>query len=356
MAVRERERVGRLARLRERLEEPLLVTTPANVRWLTGLESSNAAVLVEPHEATLFADFRYASAAHSVLERGEGIDFVETRRALLRDLSGRLDGRIGFEASHVSYAGWETLRAGGAELAPTYDVVEGLRAVKSPDELDAIRRATAIADQALQELLDEPWLGRTDRELALRLEQLMVMRGGEGAAFDSIVGAGPVGANPHGRPEGVVLEPGALVVVDWGCIVDGYCSDCTRTFSTGDLPDELEQIYEVCLGAQQRAVNGIKAGLSGVDADLLARQPIEDAGYGAQFGHGLGHGVGLMVHEGPRLSQESNDVLEPGNVVTIEPGIYLERNAGVRIEDLAVVTEEGLELFTKLSKELQTLS
>jgi len=342
----------RVEALRGRLEDPLLVTTPANVRWLTGLESSNAAVLVEPDDVKLFTDFRYAPAAGRV----EGVEFVETKRALLRDLSERLGGRVGFEASHVTYAGWETLRAGGAELVPTYDLVEGLRAVKSPDELAAIRRAAAIADEALEELLGEPWLGRTDRDLALRLEQLMLVRGGDGASFESIVGAGAVGANPHGRPKGVVLEPGTLVVVDWGCVVDGYCSDCTRTFSTGELPDELERIYEVCLEAQQRAVDGIKAGVSGVDADRLARQPIEDAGYGAQFGHGLGHGVGLLVHEAPRLSTESSDVLEPGHVVTIEPGIYLEGTAGVRIEDLAVVTEDGLDVYTSLPKGLHTVS
>jgi Xaa-Pro aminopeptidase len=341
----------RVAALRAHLEDPLLVTTPANVRWLTGLASSNAAVLVEPDEVKLFTDFRYAPAARLV----EGVELVETRRALLRDLSERLRGRLGFEASHVTYAGWETLGAGGAELVPTYDLVEGLRAVKSPDELAAIRRAAAIGDEALEELLGEPWLGRTDRELALRLEQLMLAHGGDGASFESIVGAGAVGANPHGRPEGVVLEPGTLVVVDWGCVVDGYCSDCTRTFSTGELPDELERIYEICLEAQQRAVDGIKAGVSGVEADHLAREPIEDAGYGAQFGHGLGHGVGLMVHEAPRLSAESSDILEPGHVITIEPGIYLEGNAGVRIEDLAVVTEDGLDVYTSLPKELHTL-
>jgi Xaa-Pro aminopeptidase len=328
------------------------VTTPANVCWLTGLDSSNAAVLVEREDAKLFTDFRYAPAASRV----EGFDFVETKRNLLHDVSARLTGRVAFEAAHVTYAGWEALTAGGADLVPSYGLVEGLRAVKTPDELDAIRRAAAIADEALQELLDEPWLGRTDRELALRLEQLMLERGGEGASFESIVGAGQIGANPHGRPQGVALEPGTLVVVDWGCMVDGYCSDCTRTFSTGELPDELERIYEVCRAAQQRAVDGIRAGVSGVDADLLARQPIDDAGYGAQFGHGLGHGVGLLVHEAPRLSTESSDVLVPGNVVTVEPGIYLEGKAGVRIEDLAVITEDGVEVLTSLPKELHTLS
>jgi Xaa-Pro aminopeptidase len=346
----------RLARLRARLEEPLLVTTPANVRWLTGLSSSNAALLVEPDDATIFADFRYAAAARAAAESLECVEFVETKRSLLADLAGRLAGRIGFEAEHVTYAGWETLDAGEAEFLPVHGAVEALRAVKGPDELDAIRRACAIADEALGELLDEPWLGRTDRELALRLEQLMVARGAEGAAFESIVGAGPVGANPHGRPEGAVLEPGTLVVVDWGCVVDGYCSDCTRTFSTGGLPDELERIYEVCREAQQRALDGLAPGVSGVDADRLARQPIEDAGYGGRFGHGLGHGVGLLVHEAPRLSQESSDVLEPGNVVTVEPGIYLEGQAGVRIEDLIALTQDGVDVYTTLPKDLHTLS
>ena len=342
----------RVTRLRERLEEPLLVTTPANVRWLTGLESSNAAVLVEPDDVTLYADFRYAPAARAV----EGVEFIETKRALLRDIAGRLVGRVGFEASHVSYAGWETLRSGEAEPVPTYDLVEELRAVKSPDELDAIRRAQAIADEALRELLEEPWLGRTARELALRLEQLMVLRGAEGASFEAMVGPFALGANPHARPDGTVLEPGTLVVVDWGCVVDGYCSDCTRTFSTGSLPGELQEIYDVCREAQQRAVDGISAGLTGVEADALAREPIEEAGYGAEFGHGLGHGVGLLVHEAPRLSPESSDVLVPGNVVTIEPGIYLDGVAGVRIEDLAVVTDGGIEVYTSHTKDLVTLS
>ncbi len=342
----------RLTRLRERLEEPLLVTTPANVRWLTGLESSNAAVLVEPDDVTLYADFRYAPAARAV----EGVEFIETKRALLHDIAGRLIGPIGFEASHVSYAGWETLGSGEAELVPTYGLVEGLRAVKSPDELDAIRRAQAIADDALRELLEEPWLGRAARDLALRLEQLMVLRGAEGASFETMVGPAVLGANPHARPDGTVLEKGTLVVVDWGCVVDGYCSDCTRTFSTGELPDELERIYEVCHEAQQRAVAGIEPGLTGVEADLLAREPIEAAGYGAEFGHGLGHGVGLLVHEAPRLSPESSDVLVPGNVVTIEPGIYLDGVAGVRIEDLAVVTDGGVGVYTSHTKELVTLS
>jgi Xaa-Pro aminopeptidase len=180
--------------------------------------------------------------------------------------------------------------------------------------------------------------------------------GADALSFESIVASGENGAKPHANPTDRIVDRGTLVTVDWGARVDGYYSDCTRTFSTGKLPDRLREAYDVCLEAQLRACANIKAGLTGVEADALARDPITDAGFGENFGHGLGHGVGLAVHEAPRLSTESTDVLAVGNCVTIEPGIYLSGLGGVRIEDLAIVREDGVELLTSFPKDLIEVS
>jgi len=193
-------------------------------------------------------------------------------------------------------------------------------------------------------------------ELAWRLRELLHAHGADELAFDSIVASGANGALPHAHPTDHIVEPRTLVTVDWGVRVDGYCSDCTRTFSTGSPPDRLREAYDVCLAAQISACDGIRAGITGVEADALAREPIEAAGFGGNFGHGLGHGVGVQVHEAPRLSTESTDTLEVGHIVTIEPGIYLPRLGGVRIEDLAVVREDGVELLTSFPKELIEVS
>ena len=192
----------------------------------------------------------------------------------------------------------------------------------------------------------------SERELAWRLRELLHAHGADELSFDSIVASGANGAQPHAIPTDKIVERGTLVIVDWGVRVDGYCSDCTRTFSTGGVPARLREAYDVCLEAQQQACAGIQAGLTGIEADALARDPITAAGFGENFGHGLGHGVGIAVHEAPRLSTESTDTLEAGHVVTIEPGIYLPGLGGVRIEDLAIVRDDGVELLTSFPKEL----
>jgi Xaa-Pro aminopeptidase len=340
---------GRLERLAAALELRLLVTDPVNVRYLTGLESSNAAVLVDPEgPARLYTDFRYLEAARAL----PGVEVVETRRSLTADLGERLSGSVGFEADNLVVAQAELLGAAGLELVATRGRVEALRAVKDEAEVAAIRRASEAAERAFQALCGEAWVGRSERELAWGLRQLLHAHGVEGLAFETVVAAGPNGARPHAHPGPSLVEPGQLVVVDFGARLEGYCSDCTRTLSTGALPRELRDAYEVCLEAELAAVAAIGPGMSGVEADRVARAVIEAAGYGEQFGHSLGHGVGLAIHEAPKLSRESADTLEPGNVVTIEPGIYLPGLGGVRIEDLALVTEGGLELLTSLPKEL----
>jgi Xaa-Pro aminopeptidase len=344
---------ARLDRLRERIDEPFLVTNLKNIFYLTGFESSNAGLVIRPDGTPpqLYTDFRYIEAA----QRVAGIEAVETKRALLRELAERLDGRLAFEADALPYSQYEVLRAGGLELVPTTGVVEALRAVKDDDELATISRAARAAERAFEALTAETWVGRTEKDVAWRLRQLMHAHGADDLSFDTAIASGPNGSLPHADPSDKVIEVRTLVVADFGARVDGYCSDCTRTLATGDLPRELRRAYDVCFEAQQAAVAQIKAGMSGRDADRIARDVIEAAELGDNFGHGLGHGVGLDVHEAPRLSTESEDTLESGNVVTIEPGIYLPGVGGVRIEDLAIVRDDRVELLTSFRKDLITV-
>jgi Xaa-Pro aminopeptidase len=344
---------ARLTALAASLDKPLLVTDLVNIFYLTGFDSSNAALLVRPGgEVQLHTDFRYIEAAREV----PGVEVVLSKRSLLVELGGTLTGTVQFEAAALPYSEWQNLTAGKAKLEPTTGLVERFRAVKDEAELTAIRRAARIADRAFEALTAETFVGRSERELAWRLRELGHAHGAEGVAFDAVVAAGPNGALPHATPSDRIVETRTLVVVDWGFSAGGYCSDCTRTLSTGSPPDKLVEAYNVCLAAQKKACAEIRAGLTGVEADAIARDEIAAAGFGEHFGHGLGHGLGIAVHEAPRLSTESSDTLEVGHVVTIEPGIYLSGLGGVRIEDLAIVGENGVELLTSFPKELIDVS
>jgi Xaa-Pro aminopeptidase len=343
---------SRVERLRALLEEPLLVSNATNVRYLVGFASSNAALLVEPDRVRLFTDFRYAEGARAVA----GVEFVETSRYVYRDLPGLLSGRIGFEPDDLTVARYERLLAGGLELVPGGGLVELFRAAKDDDELAAIRRAASITDGAYEQIAAEGLVGKRERDIAWRMEELFHELGAEGPSFPVVVAAGPNGSRPHADSGDRVIEAGQTVVVDAGCLVDGYCSDCTRTFATGPLPADLQQAYEVCLEGQLAGLEAVRAGAHGREVDAIARQRIAEGGLGDKFGHGLGHGVGLLVHEAPALRPESEDILEPRNVVTVEPGIYLEGVGGVRIEDLVVVTEDGPEVLSSFPKDLTTVN
>ena len=341
--------MNRIERLASGLDDPLLVTGLVNVRYLTGLQSSNAAVLVEPDgNASLYTDFRYAEAAGEI----DGVMFHRTPRAVVPALAELLSGRrIAVEASHLSLASADVLREAGVALVSTTGVVEALRAVKEPGELDAMRRAAAISDRVYEELAEQPFVGHTEAELAWWLEQAWHDAGADGPSFDAIVAFGENGARPHAKLRDVPIPEHTLVVVDAGCSVDGYASDCTRTFFTGQPEGRLREIYDLCLQAQLDALAAIHPGAAGRDVDAASRVAIEAAGMGEQYGHGLGHGVGLDVHEEPNMRPESEAVLEVGNVVTVEPGIYLAGDVGVRIEDMVVVTEDGCERLTSVTKE-----
>jgi Xaa-Pro aminopeptidase len=338
----------RIERLRASLEEPLLVTNPTNLYYLFGFRSSNAALLVEQDRVRLFSDFRYAEAARAV----DGVEFEETKRSLLWDLAGRLSGPIGFEADYVSYSGYETLGAGSIEPVPRRGLVERLRAVKDADELVKIKHACEITDRMFERLAAEPFVGRTEQDLAWTIGALFHEEGAEQVAFESIVASGPNAARPHSRATERTVRAGETVVIDTGCFVDGYSSDNTRTFVTGPVDGVIKEAYAVVLAAQQAGLGAIRSGVAGVDADAAARRVVDETPFAGTFGHGLGHGLGLEVHEAPRMSTESTDTLAAGNVVTVEPGIYLEGRAGIRIEDDVVVAEGGIENLTGFTKDL----
>ena len=343
----------RIERLRDLLEEPLLVTNPVNVLYLTGLDSSNVALLVEPDRTRLFTDFRYLEAAQAVA----GVEAVQTKRSLIGWLGENLSGRIGFEANVLPWSFAEQLREGGLELVPRKGLVERLRAVKDEGELETFRRACAITDRMFERLVSEvPFVGRRERDVAWDITRLYHEEGADEPAFETIVGSGPTGARPHARAGNRVIETGELVVIDTGCRVDGYVSDYTRTLATGDLDDEQREAYDVVRAAQQAGLDAVRPGVTGKDADAAARGVIDGSTFAGTLGHGLGHGLGLDVHEAPRLSTESSDTLAAGNVVTVEPGIYLAGRFGIRIEDDVIVTSDGIENPVRFTKELLTVS
>jgi Xaa-Pro aminopeptidase len=348
--------VERLAAARA---DAMLVTDLVNVRYLTGYTGSNGLALIGPDSRKFITDFRY------LVQAAEEIDPTFERITAPRELvdsiadalpSGELS--LGFEDAHISvrqHARLRELLPERVNLVPVSDLVEGLRAVKSAEEVERIRAAAALADAAFEDIVGQGLVGRTEREAALALEVAMRERGAERPSFETIVAAGPHGALPHAATRDVRIEPGQLVVIDWGAQLEGYCSDCTRTLATGDPGEHAREIYALTLSAQLAGLEGIRAGASGRDVDAGARRVIDEAGQGEHFGHGLGHGVGLEVHEAPRLSQRSESILEAGNVVTVEPGVYLPGDLGVRIEDLVVVTEHGVEILTSLTKDLRVV-
>jgi Xaa-Pro aminopeptidase len=331
-----------------------LVTRPVNVRYLSGFESSNAALVVGRERVVLATDGRYLEAARAL----EGVEVVQSERDLLAWLGARLeelaDAPVAFEADHVTVAGHESLSREGAELVPTSGVVARLRAVKDEGELAAIRRAARVTDAAYERLARDQLVGRTEAEVAWWLEQVLHDEGADALAFPVIVAAGPNAALPHHHPGGRKIGEGETVIVDAGSEVGGYCSDCTRTFATGVLPDSLRRAYALCHSAQESARVAVRAGASASEVDAIARTRIEESGL-APVLHGLGHGVGLEVHEQPLLRPESTETLVAANVVTVEPGVYLAGEGGVRIEDLVVVGDDGPEVLSTFTRDLLTL-
>ncbi|MCB0873264.1 MAG: M24 family metallopeptidase [Actinobacteria bacterium] len=354
-------RAARRARLVEALDDDLgalVVTHPANVRYLTGYVGSNGIAIVGRDGASLLTDFRYKSSAAEQLDAA--CELVIRPRDMLAGVPDAAavvaaGGGIAFEGAHISFQQGsrlsQLLRDAGHQAASRADLVEGLRVVKDADEVAAIRRSAEVTDAALQRVLAGGLVGRRERDVAWDLLTALHDLGAEGPSFEPIVAAAANGAKPHAMPGDDPIPAGTLVTIDMGAIVDGYCSDMTRTVATGPLDAKLTEIEAVCARAQQAALDATRAGVGCKELDAVARGVITEAGYGEEFGHGLGHGVGLEIHEAPRVSSEGTGELASGMVVTIEPGIYVEGVGGVRIEDLVVVTHDGCEVLSKTSKD-----
>lgn len=355
----------RLAALRERLGaaglDAIVITHPSNRFYLSGYTAED----IPPNESgghlVVSRDraIVVASTTNSEQARQQATDFEVFDRIrglanadieLLKEI-GAL--RVGFEERAILHADYQALRGGldqRVELVGVGTMLEDLRAVKSTEEIAKITHAIEVTDQALAQVAPTIKAGDTERAVAWRIESAMREMGAEGPSFPIIVAAGTNAAMPHHSPSERTIRPGEPIVIDMGALVDGYCADLTRTLWVGEPDQMLRKIYPIVLRALQAAEAGLKAGASGKEIDTLARDVIGEAGYGAAFGHGLGHGLGVRVHEEPSLSQRSESVLAPGNVVTIEPGIYLPEWGGVRIEDVAVIEENGARILTGAPK------
>jgi len=348
----------RIERLREKLAEHKLdallimspeTASPVNRRYLTGFTGTSGYLLVTADEAVLATDSRYWEQAERqapecrVLRAVGGFD--QWLLDLLRGLGGK---RVAFEAAHVTYHTHRQIRKEiqklpeeeRPKLAPTVNLVEGLRVIKDAEEIAAIQRAIDLGDEAFTEVAKRIEPGWTEKQVAWEIEKYVREHRGDGVSFPTIVGGGPWGAQPHCYPRDKELKEGEGIVIDMGVEIDGYVSDLTRTIVLGKPDDMFKKVYDIVLAAQQTAIELVEEGMTGEDAHMLAHNVIEEAGYGDDFGHGLGHGVGMQVHEGPRVAKTSNDKLRDGMVFTIEPGIYLTEWGGVRIEDI-VVMENG---------------
>jgi Xaa-Pro aminopeptidase len=351
----------RLIRLRELMAEKnlggMLVTQPENRRYVSGFTGSAGVLLITPERQAIATDSRYYEQVRlqcpdwELIEVGYG--FEKQMLDVLRDLG--LGGRpVGFEATDVSVDQlhrWERALKGHLALVNTTRLIETMRMSKDEEELQFIRRAVALADEALAHIYDWMQPGMTERQVAWELESTMRTRGARALSFEVIVASGPNSALPHVRPGERVIQAGEPVLMDLGCVVDGYCSDVTRTVCLSEPKDDRYlEVWNLVLKAQEAAEAGVKAGITGVDGDKLARDVITEAGYGDHFGHSLGHSVGLAVHEEPKLSFVYPGEIPAGAVVTVEPGIYLPGWGGVRIEDMVVVGEGRVEVLTGAAK------
>ena len=354
------DRAARLAGLLVAEElDALIVEGSANLRYLTGYTGSSGLALARADGTGVFyTDFRYETQAAEEVDDAFSREIVsgELLDALARALGS---GRVGFDDAVISVrlrGRLGELAGSGIELVAAGGLPERLRAVKDEGEIRSIAAAAALVDEIYQWLFERPLRGRTERELAVSLEHEMRVRGASGPSFDSIVVAGAHGALPHGQPREVPIPSGVLVTFDIGARLDGYCSDCTRTVAVGEPGEHAREIYALVAAAQLAGLEAVLPGVSGRDADAAARAVIDAGGYGERFGHGLGHGVGIEIHEAPRLSRTApEEPLVAGNVVTVEPGIYLPGELGVRIEDLVVVRDGGAQILSLFTKELLVL-
>jgi Xaa-Pro aminopeptidase len=329
----------------------------ADLFWLCGFSGTSGLALVGSDEAIFLTDFRYVERAAREVARE--LQRRQVERGLVAEAAKLLRGRVGYDDAHTSVRILRKLEedaTDGVELVPAAGLVAGLRRAKDPEELGRIAEAARLTDEVYEWTIERGLVGRAEREVQLSAEQRMRELGAAAPAFPAIVAAGVNAALPHHESSDHEIAAGELVIMDMGAMVDGYCSDCTRTFAAGEPGDEAKAAYELVERAQAAGLEAVAAGVSGRDADAAAREPIVAAGHGDHFGHGLGHGVGIEVHEAPRLSQRSEDTLAVGDVLTVEPGIYVPGELGVRIEDLVAITDDGVRNLSSIPKNLTITS
>ncbi|MBD7906800.1 M24 family metallopeptidase [Sporosarcina gallistercoris] len=354
-------RTVKLTKLRELLAEKeldaLLVTSGYNRRYMTGFTGTAGVAIISKDDAVFITDFRYMEQAADQIKE---FRIVQHEKTIIEEVAQQVAQmkveRLGFEKEDLTFGMYELYKSKvTAELIPTSGLVEKLRIIKTPEELDVLKQAAKIADDAFAHICGFIKAGMTELEVSNELEFFMRKQGATSSSFDTIVASGVRGALPHGVATDKKIQSGELVTLDYGALYNGYISDITRTVAVGEPSEKMREIYEITLAAQKLAVEGIKPGMTGIQADAIARDYIASKGYGDAFGHSTGHGIGLEVHEAPGLSFRSETVLEPNMTVTAEPGIYLPGIGGVRIEDDLVITENGCERLTHSTKELQIL-
>ncbi len=349
-----------LDKLRQLMEEnaidAVIISEDRNKRYYSGYTGTDAYLLILAESRFLITDFRYIEQAKAQCPGYEIIEaFGQKAYEFIKQTCEETGAkRIWFEDDTLTFKEYTDIKAAldPLELVPDSGSIAKPRILKTPKEVNNIRKAAKLADKGFLHILDFIRPGVTEREIALELEFFLRENGSEGLAFPIIAASGPNGALPHAEPTDDKLEYGTLITLDFGCVVNGYCSDMTRTVALGEPPEKLKEVYHIVLEAQKRALDFLKPGISGIEADKQARDHIFSHGYGDYFGHGLGHGVGLNVHEAPRLSPRGETILEPGMVVSVEPGIYLPGLGGVRIEDLVVITENGFDNLVSSRKDL----
>ncbi len=350
-----KERVEKLRKLLdENRLDGALITGLTAIRYYSGFTSDEAALVVTSKTASLLTDFRYTIQAR---EQSPDFEVVETGRGNLLPEVDRLlkaEGcrRVAFENRTMTVAAFEKYKSLDYEYVPFSEELSRPRLIKTADEIACLQRAQNMADEGFKQLLSRIGSGMTEKEVAAELDYINAKLGSECPSFDTIVGSGPNGAMCHAIPGDRRLQKGDLVVLDFGCVYNGYHSDMTRTFAVGEVDDFSRKIYDIVRTAQQKALDALKAGITGKALDAVARDYIASQGYGETFGHSLGHGFGLMIHEAPNASTVSEWTLEPGMTITVEPGIYIEGKLGVRIEDCCVVTETGKIDLVSSTKEL----
>jgi len=348
--------MGRLERMRQQMLQAKIdayvVIRPENGRYLSGFSGGEATLYITSEKAFLLTDFRYIEQAKDQAPEFEIIKTGQDHFAALAEI-GQEAQRLGFEGDFVTFVNFGKLKNAfqQAELLSLPDLVSHLRSVKDKTEIEIIRKAVKIADDAFSDVLQTIEIGQTEAEIGLNLEFSMRRAGASGGSFDFIVASGLRSSMPHGTASSKQIQFGELLTMDFGAIYQGYCSDITRTVFLGEPDERHREVYEVVLAAQRAGIAAVAPGRTGKEVDAVARKIIEDAGYGDYFGHGLGHSVGLAIHEGPFLNKREERVLEPGMVITVEPGIYIPDWGGVRIEDIVLVTENGCEVLTQAPKE-----